>query len=506
MKNFFLYIILTKLGILAIINTSMSQNSIIWSSILVDSTNYYEVENTYSLKGDSLLLVANVSTINDIDPIILKVDPSGVFTTFWTKHDSTKKQNIRNSCIDTIGNIWLISNSEPDSIHFIGIDGTYGTKIMETTLNATYFWSTIHQYAGEIYFALANPTNTLFKYSSSGNLIWQTIIPAYFHLNAIEGIDGNIYVMGDTLSSNGGWYPKICKYDTAGVFISSVGMTYGNNKFCNALTVEKNLWMCGMDHLDKAYCAKVDTNLTIQDTTIGGPFNKVSKSKIVLDSNLSIYWSYIIENGSKECHIAKIDNQAIAFNVIDTCFSEGWKALYYKGFDIIVTKKASLLVANTYWKSPIFDYQLAEFDTAGNQLWDTRYTNSSTSKEMAFRLNETENFYYLSGSYSGVGGISGINVLKMANVSSINNHLGINETLYVHPNPNYGGTIYLSKQVQNAEVSIYNSKGRMVDYYMNFSGNQLKPHSALSSGLYFISITEQNKCVTKKLIIINENE
>ncbi|MBK8848364.1 MAG: T9SS type A sorting domain-containing protein [Bacteroidetes bacterium] len=79
-----------------------------------------------------------------------------------------------------------------------------------------------------------------------------------------------------------------------------------------------------------------------------------------------------------------------------------------------------------------------------------------------------------------------------------------NITLF--PNPNFGGTIYFSKLVINADISIHTSDGALVTSYRNFTGNEIRPNDKLLSGLYFITLTDQHNSVTKKLIIYDENE
>lgn len=95
-------------------------------------------------------------------------------------------------------------------------------------------------------------------------------------------------------------------------------------------------------------------------------------------------------------------------------------------------------------------------------------------------------------------------ILEYANTTT-----GINETVFssavnIFPNPFYTQTVLQADNIlQNATLTVYNSFGQTVKQIKNISGQTVTLYrDNLTSGLYFIHLTQDNRqIITKKIII-----
>lgn len=89
--------------------------------------------------------------------------------------------------------------------------------------------------------------------------------------------------------------------------------------------------------------------------------------------------------------------------------------------------------------------------------------------------------------------------------TGIDDHLQTTNTIAnIFPNPsNTNTTIQFNSIIKNGELGIYNSKGQKVRTINGISGPDYKLHREnLPSGLYFISLSENNRLLATEKIII----
>ncbi len=76
----------------------------------------------------------------------------------------------------------------------------------------------------------------------------------------------------------------------------------------------------------------------------------------------------------------------------------------------------------------------------------------------------------------------------------------------IYPNPfNSSTTVSFNSTIINAELNIYNLYGQKIKTINNISGDKIKiDRENLSSGIYFIHLTKDNKTITKDKLVITD--
>lgn len=148
----------------------------------------------------------------------------------------------------------------------------------------------------------------------------------------------------------------------------------------------------------------------------------------------------------------------------------------------------------------------------------TGYWPGATNKYLALKLIVGSNTYYgwarldlleMSGSFTikDYAFESTPNTCIQAGQTSLGNIENTTKPIFsVFPNPFITTTTIQSfSHLKNANLTIYNSYGKMVKQVTNISGQTVAlSRENLSSGIYFIKLTEENKIIAQeKLIIID---
>jgi hypothetical protein len=99
------------------------------------------------------------------------------------------------------------------------------------------------------------------------------------------------------------------------------------------------------------------------------------------------------------------------------------------------------------------------------------------------------------------------NVCIQSGQNNLNSTEFSNKNLYsIFPNPfEASTTIQTNSNLKNATLNIYNSYGQIVRHVNNLSGHTIcLSRGTLSSGLYFIQLTEGNKVIVLEKILITD--
>lgn len=172
--------------------------------------------------------------------------------------------------------------------------------------------------------------------------------------------------------------------------------------------------------------------------------------------------------------------------------------------------------------SPICASLATWYDSSnpGTMGWgaSTGYWPGATNKYLALKLTVGTNTYYgwarldfleMSGSFTikDYAYESTPNACIQAGRTTLGStENGTTPIFSVFPNPFISSTtIQTIENLNNATLTIYNSYGKMVKQVTNISGQTATlTRENLSSGLYFIRLTEENKIIAaEKLIIID---
>jgi hypothetical protein len=107
------------------------------------------------------------------------------------------------------------------------------------------------------------------------------------------------------------------------------------------------------------------------------------------------------------------------------------------------------------------------------------------------------------GPVQGYGYFDLINLQQVTGINSLDEH----QSLHLYPNPfNNQTTLRTDKYFQNARLTLNNNLGQTVKQMENINGQKIiLERSNLSRGSYIIHLSENNKIIaTKKLIITDE--
>jgi hypothetical protein len=108
----------------------------------------------------------------------------------------------------------------------------------------------------------------------------------------------------------------------------------------------------------------------------------------------------------------------------------------------------------------------------------------------------------ISGAGWGFAGVS-VNCTLGTGISQLTYN---EQQVLIYPNPfNYSATIQFNSTLVNAELNIYNLYGQKIKTINNISGDKIKiDRENLSSGIYFIHLTQDNKTITKDKLVITD--
>lgn len=157
------------------------------------------------------------------------------------------------------------------------------------------------------------------------------------------------------------------------------------------------------------------------------------------------------------------------------------------------------------------------YGISGQQVFkinlNTGAFQDSTSWCIPFSLGLTWDGYFLwnvSGqdSINGIptGGKQKIYKLNSDLVLSVSEHSNRNSGVEIFPNPFSTRTTLQSDNIfKDATLTVYNSFGQQVKQINNISGQTITLHrDNLSSGLYFIRLTQDNKVITTDKLVITD--
>ncbi len=459
------------------------------------------------------------------EPFIAKVDSLGNF--LWAK----KGNNIDNDnegyhiATDSVGNSYIIGQYFNDTISFDNIILTNN--------------------------GIVNDDFFIVKYDPNGNVIWAKHEGSdnYDFANDID-IDkyGAIYVTGSywtsnitfgtiTLNSYGGKNLFIVKYNPLGqvVWAKRSSGTGGNNNYSNGICIDNNMSV----YIQGGFS---NSSLYFNSTILNNPANQtefyISKLSQCIKTSTPIYQT--------SCHAITLNgetfyNSGQYFQTIKTptgCDSIICLNLTLNTFDSIVTQFScdpytlnSVLYPNSGLYHQVYtsvtgcdsiytlNLTIDNINTHVNQStnWLVAQQNSvkyqwvDCTNNYAPMSNDTNQIFYpsINGEYAVIitnpsGCFDTSDCYVFVNLSIAN--YAFNKSISVFPNPFSSQTsIIFSEEQKNTCIKIKNISGKEIKT-INFSGKEFELEKGnISSGIYFIEITNAKKQVAlKKIIILNQ--
>jgi uncharacterized protein (DUF2249 family) len=353
------------------------------------------------------------------------------------------------------------------------------------------------------------------KLDGSGNFVWAKGIANYSNSNQSYGLDvdasGNVYTTGlffntldfdpnpstYTLTSFGTYDIFVSKIDAAGNFLWAKQMGGSSGEQGNAIVVDG----AGNVYTTGGYQGTVDFDPGVGTYTLNVGSTGTFLSK--LDAMGNFVWAKKFTGGNDSGAGLAIDGLAnvyITGSFISTMYfsslSSGLITLTSNGSqDVFILKidSASHLINAKSFGSNAGDYGNAIAIDASNNV----YTTGSFQSTADFDPDATT--YTLSASFVDAF----ISKLSISNATSINDYKTTKSMFNIYPNP--------TNSILNLKLLLFNNEAITIEFTdvlgqvvlsktITENNTQLNL-STFEKGIYFVTLTSENKTATKKLII-----
>ncbi|MCE7956024.1 MAG: T9SS type A sorting domain-containing protein [Bacteroidetes bacterium] len=486
----------------------IGQPSIAWTISYPDSIFGATLRDAITDNGGNIIIAAArpySNFNNNIDPVVLKYDPSGNNILFWTHSDSLLDETPTQIVCDSLNQLYFLTLAfgiTQDTVHLIKIDGITGQELFNFPVGTGIYPGTIginHQY---VYVALGFPNLELFKYDLQGNLIWSKPIPKIQRVKKFHFYNEDVFLIGDSISSSN-FVDLIQKFDSLGTLQwQTATLNAGSYNYTDSeIDGLSNVWITGYTNTNIAgYLTKIDSTGAVWDTLLG--IYQSFPDKIALNNQDEVFWTYInYTMTGKFYEVIKINTTgANLFATVDSADNQGNGLL---GVDINCLPNGDVIIANTrHFSIPIKDYEISCFNSTGALKWSLIYTHTPNSIEKVFRIFAHLNYAYLVGELKdSITGSAQINVIRIDYPTAIDEHNLSENDITIYPNPIIDNQINLNMRLNEVCISLYDCYGRIVHRDNHFTGSTLFLSQSLKSGIYFLNIFNEKSLISKKIII-----
>lgn len=321
-------------------------------------------------------------------------------------------------------------------------------------------------FAGRSWYSTTQHSN-IYKYNYAGVKKWETTYSGNYpgggsspsgliYKNGYLYMLVNSYVFTPVNMNNVG----VVKYDTAGNFIWE-GVYDGpyNGPLVGDFDV---------DNWDNTYVTGSNYNWSSPDDSI---------VTIRFDSSGSIKW---------------VNSYSLGFSGSD------------RGHDIIVDSLGYIYVTGQISTPPssVSDFITFKYDSAGNELWNTRFNGFPGSNEEAYAIcTDPLGNIYVSGNIMD-GNISSILTLKYSFYTGLETESDLNSRLSVYPNP-FIDKIELRSTIdfKHADFCLFDLTGRKVFEQKCIQSKDVTiPRSNVVAGMYIYNLKMKHQLFSGKLI------
>lgn len=459
------------------------------SSVAVDTSGNVYVGGSFrsdSITFDAITLTNSGPPFSDF--FLVKYDASG--NVLWTtgSKNSSSSDATYSICTDKSGNVFLTGPYQSDSI-----------TIGSTTL--------INQGA-------PNRNSYIVKYNSSGNVIWVRGIGSYDDdaVNSISAdADGNLIAGGYFFSSSltfGGTTLTNSTYGTSDLFITKydsggnvlwANSAGGNDSdYGSSVTADNagNVFMGG------SFRSNSITFDTITLTNTGPPYSDFCLAKY--DASGKVLWVKSSKNST-----SSDATYSISADYYGNVFLTG----PYQSDSITIG--TTTLINNA---APNRNFYIVEYTSSGDVVWATGIGGSNDDAGYSICTDPEGNLiaggYFTSpslafGETTLTNSFLGTNDLFVAKLESTTSPIlttgtESDQNMIIYPNPFItSATIKFDPVLNNAEMNIYNLFGQKIRMVNPVSDGKIQiARGNLTSGIYFVKITQDNKVIaTGKLVI-----
>ena len=480
-----------------------------------------------------------LSNAGGADMFIAKYDASG--NVIWAKSaGGASVDAAQNIATDANGNVYITGLFYSGSI-------TFGT----TTLTN----------------AGSNTDIFIVKYDASGNVIWAKRAGSGTNGDdgkgiAVDVVTGNIFITGyfggtanfDALSitSAGNNDIFIAKYDANGnaIWVKQAGDAPTIDEWGNSISVDasSNCYVTGQIGNGagdlNVFISKYDNSGNMLWTKTSGGTSQDEGNGISVSTNGNSYTTGYFRSPTITFGSTTLTSSSAGAhpNIFVVKYDGSGNFLWAKsaggdnddlGAGISADVNGNAYITGMFGSSTLtfgsstltsaggtfLDAFVAKYDASGNPLWaksvggvaddygQSIYAapNGSTFVTGIFGSN-TIVFDTTTLTNANTDSTSDIFVAKLDSALGINEPNNLIDTVRVFPNPFSTQTTFQTDVLlNNATLTVYNSLGQTIKQIKNISGQTVVlSRDNLASGLYFIRITEGNKVITAKKLVITD--
>jgi len=485
------------------------------------------------------------------DMFIVKYNPSG--TVLWAKSSGgSENEDARSVATDKGGNVYVAGSFQSNSVTFdtititdpgsplanfylVKYDTTGKAIWVKNSLNSPSSdaaYSVCASSSGSVLLTGAFQSNSItfdtitvtnfaapsldffiVKYNSSGKVLWA------------KDVGGSGHDLSNAMSAeaNGDFF--ICGYFASPTInfggTTLTNLTPGTNDFFTAkFDSDGNaLWAKSVGGVENEEGRAIATDNS-GNVYVGGSYQStpVAIDTITFTNPGSPYADFFLVkyNALGDVLWAKNSRNSNSSDAsISVCTGKSGDVIFTGAFQSSSITIGSFTLNNH--AEPNVDFFIAKYNLLGDVIWAEDLGGSDHELANSICLDDNGNLfaggYFASpslsfGTITLTNNYSGVNDIFVAKTGSIN---GITETeqekgMIVYPNPfSNSSTIELHTGLHDAELIIYNLYGQKTMEINHISGNKITIEKGnLMSGIYFFKLTQENKEIATKKVVITE--
>jgi hypothetical protein len=424
------------------------------------------------------------------DFFLVKFDASGKVQWVNSSKNSLSSDATYSICTDKYGNVYLTGPYQSDRI-----------TIGSTTL---------------VNYGAPTRDSYIVKYNPSGNVIWVRGIGGYDD-DAVNSIstdaDGNLvaggYFFSPVLTFGGTTLTNstpgtsdifIAKYDSAGNVLWAKRAGGSDSDYGSSVTADNagNVFMGG------SFRSTSITFDTIKLTNTGPPYSDFCLVKY--DASGNVIWANSSKNST---------SSDATYSISADCFGNVFLTGPYQSDSITIG--STTLINNA---APNRNFYIVEYNSSGDVVWATGIGGSNDDAGYSICTDPEGNLvaggYFTSpsltfGETTLTNSDSGTIDLFVAKLKSTTRPISINGTesdqhMIIYPDPFITTTtILFDPELNNSELNIYDLFGQKLRTINHISGSKMQiARGNLTSGIYFVNITQDNKIIATGKVVITE--
>ena len=451
-------------------------NNVGWSKVATDNLGNVYLVGSYGSSTISFgsITLTNTTTTNYADGFLIKYDSIG--NVIWAGDIGGTGNDVPSSiAIDPIGNVLISGYYNSPNLSFSG------TNILSNSSG--------------------NYETFIAKYDSSGNIIWAKSSISnnndYSYSITTDNL-GNAYIGGTfsstnitfqttSLTNNSGGDAFLVKYDSSGNVLSAQNSVGAGTIYSIASISSGKLFITGNYSSNSITFGSHTLNGPGQYNAFAAEYNSLGTVDWIKGSSDSKGWTIVADASGNSYISGSLDTTTITFDTITI----------------------PIIVPHT--NDQMF---LIKLDALGNGLW-AKTLGSGGDDVNSVAIDNTGNVYF-GGDYLASPFIIGndtliksgtevpfVAKLSYPSIEAVSLILNPTSEVEIYPNPATTSFTVTSTGSKIKEINVFTVLGELVNSEQAIGNNQSTINvSQYSKGIYFVQITDENKNVATRKIVI----